>query len=201
MMYGYDIKKYLLRLWIWIKSWGNTRGFGVQSPWAYQFIRYVICEKCSYYAYEALSKMFPDTDELTRRLSELYFRIANYSQARTWCFCLDQCDIKAAYVKQGCRTSRIVKCIDGCSAEGPFQSDVLVMTLDGDWKKFFTMFVSQLQSTSILIIEDIHVSKKALNAWRWMQNNERTGVSFDLYYCGLIFFDKKMYKQHYMVNL
>lgn len=204
MKCGYDIWKYILRLGFWLKSWGNSRGFGVQSPWAYQFVRYVICENYPYYAYEALSKAFPDTDILTRRLSELYFRIANYSQASTWCFCLDHYDIKETYVKAGCKKSHIIRGIDDddkCRREMLSQSDILVMTLDGNWKSIYTIFTSQVQSSSILIVENIHASKTALKAWRWMQEDERIGVTFDLYYCGVIFFNKKLYKQHYMVNL
>jgi hypothetical protein len=204
MKYEYNIGKHLRRFWIWLRSWGNSRGFGVQSPWAYQLVRYVLCERYPYYAYEELSKKFPDTDKLTRRLCELYFRIANYSQAGIWCFCLHHYDIKEVYVKEGCKKCHIIRGVDddeGSAREKLIQSDILVMTLDDNWKSIYTTFTSQTQSSSILIVENIHASKMSLRAWRWMQQDERSGVTFDLYHCGIIFFDKKMYKQHYRVNL
>lgn len=204
MKFGYNIIKHLHRLLIWLKSWGSSRGFGVQSPWAYQFIRYVICENYSYYAYEELSKAFPDTDKLTESLCELYFRIANYSQARTWCFCLNNYDIKEAYVKAGCNKSHIIKGVvddEQCGCEGLIQCDILVMTLDDNWKSIYTTFTSQTKPASILIVENIHASEMTLKAWRWIQQDGRSGITFDLYYCGIVFFDKKLYKQHYTVNL
>ncbi|MBP1614910.1 MAG: hypothetical protein H6Q13_2358, partial [Bacteroidetes bacterium] len=43
-------------------------------------------------------------------------------------------------------------------------------------------------------------SRKMKTVWRRMQSDERTGISFDLYDFGIIFFDKKKIKQHYLIN-
>ena len=46
------IKRYI----IWLRRMSYSRGFGVQSPSAYRFIRYVISEHYPYYAYADLRK-------------------------------------------------------------------------------------------------------------------------------------------------
>jgi hypothetical protein len=33
-----------------------------------------------------------------------------------------------------------------------------------------------------------------------VERDVRTGVTFDLYYCGIVFFDKKRHKMNYKVN-
>ena len=36
--------------------------------------------------------------------------------------------------------------------------------------------------------------------WHELQNDERVGITFDLYDVGLLFFDKTKIKHHYMIN-
>ena len=55
-------------------------------------------------------------------------------------------------------------------------------------------------SNSIIIIENIHVSKEASMRWKSIVHDARVGRTFDLYYCGIIFMDKEKCKQHYIVN-
>jgi hypothetical protein len=37
-------------------------------------------------------------------------------------------------------------------------------------------------------------------AWQQIVDDQRTGVTFDLYYCGLAMFDKKRIKKNYIIN-
>ena len=58
----------------------RSRGFGVQSPTDYHFLRHVIRQKMAYYAYTDLEK---NTLLLSKREKEIlryYFRLANYIQ-------------------------------------------------------------------------------------------------------------------------
>lgn len=58
----------------------RTRGFGVQSPTDYHFIRHVVCQKFPYYAYKELENK---TTHLSKREVEIlrfYLRLANYIQ-------------------------------------------------------------------------------------------------------------------------
>ena len=66
--------------WIWAKRICHSRGFGIQSPTDYRFVRYVINEHWPYYAYETLG--LHDNWEI-RKLGKLYFRLANYLSPAT----------------------------------------------------------------------------------------------------------------------
>ncbi|MBO4431769.1 MAG: hypothetical protein J5790_10565 [Bacteroidaceae bacterium] len=52
----------------------HRRGFGVQSPWAYELIRDVLFEKLSYYAY--------DEQKLSTPMQQQLFRIRNHFQGQ-----------------------------------------------------------------------------------------------------------------------
>ena len=67
---------------VWMRRMRHSRGFGVQSPYDYRFIRYVINEHWPYYAYDELKESVTDIDTKTRKLCRLYFRLANWRQPR-----------------------------------------------------------------------------------------------------------------------
>ena len=97
----------LKRYFRWLCRIGYCRGFGVQSPSAYRFIRYVINEHYPYYAYSDMRSELPDVSWLERKRMELYFRIANFRQASTWlCYGGDTALLKR-YVSSGCKASAV----------------------------------------------------------------------------------------------
>lgn len=79
--------------------------------------------------------------------------------------------------------------------------DLLIMDLSDYWKIVFNIFVRHASRSSILIVQDIYSTSQSLKDWKTICTDNRTGVTFDLYDCGIVFFDLNMYKQHYKVNL
>lgn len=184
----YQIK----RTAIWLRRCPHSRGFGVQSPFAYWFIRYVVNEHYPYYAYDDLRHSIPGLDRKRRRLCQLYFRIANYAQTDEWWEMAPEDFAVSAYVKAGCHKTRLTR-----DAEHP---GVIRMAMAGDPIATFEQCVVKASQKTLLIVEGIHRDKFTLRLWRKMMNDKRTGISFDLYSCGILFFDKKRIKQHYIVN-
>lgn len=60
--------------------------------------------------------------------------------------------------------------------------------------------LSKVHSYSIMVIEGIHDSKEMQKWWNRVIDDDRIGITFDLYSIGIIFFDKMKIKQHYVVN-
>lgn len=60
--------------------------------------------------------------------------------------------------------------------------------------------LDRVDGRSLFVIEGIHRTSDKLAWWKELQEDARTGITFDLYELGLIFFDKTKYKQHYVVN-
>ena len=49
----------------------------------------------------------------------------------------------------------------------------------------------------MLIVEGIWRDK---DFWREIVNSEQARITFDLYYCGIVLFDRKRHKENYIVN-
>jgi hypothetical protein len=54
-----------------------------------------------------------------------------------------------------------------------------------------------VKADSVVIIEGIRKDKVF---WQEVTGDERTGVTFDLYYCGIVMFDKKRHKKNYIIT-
>jgi len=64
----------------------------------------------------------------------------------------------------------------------------------------FKQCISKSNAGSVFLIQDIHKSSALKRWWKEIQLDERVGITFDLYDFGIIFFNRKKIKQHYVVN-
>ncbi|MBQ6379335.1 MAG: hypothetical protein IJJ56_11180 [Prevotella sp.] len=163
---------------VWLSRIGHCRGFGIQSPTDYWLVRYVINEHWPYYQYDALGK---DDDWLTRKLGRLYFRLANWRQPS-----VIQSNGYKAYLEAGCRRASFGDNTDSI--------ELMRISLPSDAVE---PIYDKVDDRSVLIVEGIRGEKER---WRRIVEDERTVVTFDLYYCGIVLFDKTRFKKHYIIN-
>lgn len=189
-------------LLVWLRRSRHSRGFGVQSPWAYRFIRYVVNEHYPYYAYDDLSRLYEGYPKQIQKLCRLYFRIANFWQAEQ---ALDysaasETDVNRLYgtfMKRGCNKLEVVP----VRRAGDFSSVRLMrLSVEGDYRQVFEKAVSLANASTMIIVEQIKRDKESRTFWKSIVDDPRCISTFDLYYCGIIFFDKKRYKENYVVN-
>ena len=179
----------------------RSRGFGVQSPFAYRFLREVVRARLSEEDVGQLRSACSPVVEERFRLLSLYVRLARNQGPCQWRVCLFPEDVYASALLVGCPEAVVVDCVHGYELEPVARSKALLMSLEQNWWRVYEAFADQADADSLLVVEDIHYSHEALRAWRRIQGDHRSGVSFDLYDCGIVFFDRKKYKQHYCVNL
>lgn len=189
-------------LLVWLRRSRHSRGFGVQSPWAYRFIRYVVNEHYPYYAYDDLSRLYEGYPKQIQKLCRLYFRIANFWQTEQ---ALDysaasETDIIRLYgtfMKRGCNKLEVVPVRHAAD----FSSVRLMrLSVEGDYRQVFEKAVSLANASTMIIVEQIKRDKESRTFWKSIVDDPRCISTFDLYYCGIIFFDKKRYKENYVVN-
>lgn len=181
---------YWLNKWIiWIYRWRHCRGFGVQSPSDYSFIRYVINEHYPYYAYDDLRIELPDICKLKRKKAELIFRIANFKQAQSATFLFAD-DIYSRYLLSGSHKTTILNHFDRVTTL------VVASALGIDES---LEILNYLRHSSLLVIDEIDNSQ-GRKLWKNIVVDERATITFDLYYMGIVFKFDNRYKQHYIVN-
>lgn len=184
-------------IWNWIHRMGYSRGFGVQSPSAYSFIRYVLTEHYPYYAYDELKMRFKSFDHATKKKGRLYFRLANYAQASHWFDYHSAEQPYAAYVHEGCRKT-IFQAIDGKTIPNTFRIARLSMT--EDYQAVYEALCKVATDDSILILEGINDNKDTKAFWKRVQESQKATRTYDLFLCGIIVFDTSKHKHHYIVN-
>ena len=166
------------RLIVWLRRIHRCQGFGIQSPSDYSFVRNVVNEHWPYYAYDDLK----NDDWLQQKLGRLYFRLANWRRP-TQMFP----DEYEKYWQAGSRHIRFTDSID----------TVELVRLKVDDIALYESLLPKCNEHSVMVIENICSEH---SRWRGIERDKRTGTTFDLYYCGMVFFDKKRYKHHYTIN-
>ncbi len=198
------------RPFIWLSRFRYRCGYGVHSPFAFSLITDVIYEKMPYYAYASLEK---EQKRLVRergysrgsqKVNRFLFRLVNKVQPATIVE-VGRPSVASLYLQSA-----------KPSAEYLFASDLSELFLDTDvpvdflylndyrnpelLEKVFDICVRRTTLKSVFVVHGIYYSKEMKALWKRLQEDERVGITFDLYDLGLLFFDKTKIKQHYIVN-
>ena len=189
------------RCFLWLGRIGHCRGFGVQSPTDYRFVRNVIIEKAPYYKYEILDHDYPKLDTVTKKMCKLLFRLSNYCQPRQYIdFGQNNIKVFAAYAKAGCNKAKLVSG-DAVVFNDSFQTPFLVRLSCRNATRELLQRLLNLSSTdSIFVVEGIKENKEAKSLWQWIKFHDMVTVTYDLYYCGIIITAKRRYKKNYIIN-
>lgn len=185
---------YLSTWWRWLCRCKYCRGFGVQSPSAYSFIRYVINEHYPYYAYSELEERYEMPGRLQHKLGRLLFRLANYWQPEK-CYSIES--LYFPYINAGCNKTVLCTLYDLYDSS---TKKLVVIDLDHiDKDELYSSILPFCNASTLLVVLGLNHGKNK-QFWHRLQYSEYTGITYNLYYAGIVFFDKSKYKQHYQVN-
>ncbi len=81
----------------------------------------------------------------------------------------------------------------------------LMIFIDGDHTfnstvRYFNLISIYAEERTIIIFDDIHWSEEMEKAWKFIIENKKVSLSIDLFRCGIVFFSKKVDKQHLLIN-
>ncbi len=136
----------------------RTRGFGVQSPTAYSFLRQVVSESCFLQRLSSEAERASYPRHVSRRERFLYRLRHHYPQVEV---------LEADEWMDSSKRNEVL------SSQG---------------------------TDSVLVFLDVDRDEETVGAWKALLDDDRCVLTFDMVDCGVVFFDKTKYKQHFLVN-
>ena len=202
----------LKRPFIWLCRFRHRCGYGVHSPFAFNFITHVIYETTPYYKYSDLAaeqkRLAPQKDRTWNyeplKVKKLLFRLVNYAQPRT----IVDAGMPAAsslYLKAGKEGADYTAASDlsGLFLESGMPVDFLYVH---DYRRpefveeVLRVCMGRVTGASVFVVEGIRYTPQMRAVWKRVSRHEKAGITFDLYDLGIVFFDKTKIKQDYIVN-
>ncbi|HEY9542600.1 hypothetical protein [Prevotella sp.] len=181
---------------VWLRRIGHCKGFGIQSPSAYSFVVDVVNCHTRYEAYRSLDEGVRLTP-VRRKLGHLLYRLSKTMEGAAWFTAVEASALP--YYISGIRLGGAASCALASEIGALEGRRALLADLSEDAVAAVERFMQTAKAHDLLIVLGIHESAQAYAHWSRMALDSRTSVGFDLYYCGVLFFDKR-YKQEYIVN-
>lgn len=194
---------------IWLRRFRYRCGYGVHSPFAFDFITNVVYERTQYYKYKELEEEKSGTEDgrtayEPMRVKRLLLRLANFAHPDTVVDVGTAVD-SSRYLKAGRKATNYNRAnnLQEMFLEAGVPVDMLYVH---DWhrpdfvREVFEVCVERTTPSSMFVIAGIGYTPQMRALWKQVRQDGRTGITFDLYDLGIIFFDKKKNKQNYIVN-
>lgn len=205
-----DYRIALRRIGTWIGRFRYRSGYGVHSPFAFRMLTEVIHQTFPYYAYDPLRqeekrRARQEPRQWRReslRVKRLLFRLANEVQA-DYLFDIGRPAASSLYLQAARRRATYHTATSEedlfLEADEPIHLLYLHDYKHPEWvEQAFHLCAPRTESRSLFVIEGIGYTPQMRALWRQLQQDERVGITFDLFDVGLLFFDRSMNKQHYV---
>ncbi|MCR4920517.1 MAG: hypothetical protein K5945_02245 [Bacteroidaceae bacterium] len=169
--------------WIWLRRIRHRCGYGVHSPFAFQFLMQVVYERNTFYALESLDAQLAWWQRFrVRRHLHLLFRLANYVQPVR--IVAPAPSLATRYMLAACPRTAL-------STPDREASPTLVYLLSPWDEPPSALF--PMGENDVLVLDNLHRHAA------WFATLPAT-VTFDLHDVGIAFFNHRLNTQHYVVN-
>lgn len=180
---------------VWLWRVRHRCGYGVHSPFAFDFLTQVVYNRSQYYAYQELDLLHPTLVSLLglrpRKLARLLFRLCNFQHPKNAVF-IGENAVEYAYLKAAVPTAKWIDGIDGGSSVDFVYLDACDANLPSPEN-----ILSAMYEASMLVVGKLQENK---DFWNSLQTDNRVTLTFDLYDVGIAFVRRHLFKQDYIVN-
>lgn len=224
------MNKTILRGWNWCRRFRKRCGYGVHSPSDFFFITFVIYEKLPFYAYSSLHhqrRLVAHLPGHREKVDKLFFRMINYLHPLTVFEFGTGSGMTTRYIQEAYSKINVYTFSDiiDSQVERLFSSrrniyykkyiegeylDLIKNNSDKtrmfhlahmhNYQEIYEEVIRYVSDCDFMVISFPYADSFKKNWWKKVMNDERTGVVFDLYDIGIIFFDKKRIKENRIVN-
>lgn len=219
-----------LRIANWCMRFRYRKGYGVHSPSDFFLITFVVYEDMPYYAFLSLRYLREDLEYLPHyreKTDKLLFRLANYWHPASMLEIGTGSGLQTRYMAEarkvplltledGQTNPDVAKFLSGCKDVVYEGGDVLRLLDEAlakreapelvhightpYYKEAFERLLPHTTERTCVIVGSPYATREKKQWWKRVIADERTGVTFDFYDIGLVFFDKKRVKEHRIVN-
>ena len=198
----------LLPPWIWLLRFPHRCGYGVHSPYAFEFITGVIYEKGAYYAYWELDRQLPWYARTPhwlpwpfrtaclrpQRILHLLFRLANFSEARE-VLAIRMEELPYTYMRAALPNARWHTEME----EGGTYGLVYIGGKDEKTrgKSSPKVEAQAIPSAPLVIIDRLRCHKALFDE---LKADKETTLTFDLYDVGIVMRGLPLNRMDYIVN-
>ena len=217
----------LLRGYNWVRRFRHRCGYGVHSPSDFAFITNVVYEKLPYYAYthlHQLRRVTPPLPHHREKTDKFFFRMVNFLQP---CRILEWgtgSGLSTIYLSTGCKQCKVVTIDEALDPKvekilsryanitcrsGKYSPEELLddapmplvhIAHTPHYAEIFESLLPHVDDNSCVVVSYPYLDKEKEKWWKSVINDERTGITFDLYDVGIVFFNKNRIKEHRIVN-
>lgn len=195
----------LLRLTTRLRRLTHRNGYGVHSPFAYEFLTQVVYERTPFYAFPALQKHYPASHTLHKsqqlKCREFLFRLANYVHPQIIRIYGTLPQAAHDYLLAACLHAKITHETNTPQrASTAHQKELIIIAPDTPPARTLSLATAPSTPHSACLICGIYSSQRNLTTWQQATSSPTSAVTFDLYHFGLIFYDHTKPTQHYLIN-
>ena len=190
----------------------HSFGFGIQSPYAFWFLKQVLRQSSPYYKYSELAvaerRLSAGQDEdwpyEPRHQRRLLFRLVNEAQPET-IVDVGRLSASSLYLQAAKTTARYKSSpsFEALCLEADEAVDFLYLhdhRHPDHISRMFDLCVQHKRERSMFVIEGIRFSKDMTRAWEQMKHHPDVSLTFDLYNLGILFFNPTLNHCHYTTS-
>ena len=195
------------RLLRWIFRFRKRCGYGIHSPFAFNFVTGVIYESGEYYAYADLTKLSAKENSCLRlKDNRLLFRMVNFQNPTKGLMFAPNLGLTASYMRAArtfCQWT-VINSVDSFSLLSDNQPlkkfDFIYAEAEFMTPEIWSSLRACSHPFSMMVLHAIHATDSSYHNWLRCISDARVRVTFDLFDFGILFFEERLNKEDYTIN-